>query len=298
MARLGVNMARDSIQVVESVECVVLDLRKRSGMTVEPVRRPQQEPGEQGREAGEQSQEGGEQAWEIYKKQGENGRGDEHHEKRGDQEGEWVRHGEEVMDTGDITMEDEIKEVQEPSPSSVLAEEGRDLDEEVKEVGVVDRKEMGEGRDARMMAESDEVDACIETVIWNSKGRFCTQADEMMTPSETSFSLPTGSVQEAVVGEFEDGVVRDRREEAVVAERGEFVGEVKDEVLEAVRFDVDASIERVIRGAVKRFSGKKKKEEEVMARPLVLKYQSKNKWYCHQCNYSANSEVSLVPDRA
>ena len=86
-----------------------------------------------------------------------NGKGEEHLNKRGDQEGEWARDGEGEMDTEDITIDDESKEAQKPSLSSILAEEGSDLDEEVKEGVVVDGKEIGERRED-MVAESDKVD--------------------------------------------------------------------------------------------------------------------------------------------
>ena len=86
-----------------------------------------------------------------------NGKGEEHLNKRGAQEGEWARDGEGEMDTEDITIDDESKEAQEPSLSSILAEEGSDLDEEVKEGVVVDGKEIGERRED-MVAESDKVD--------------------------------------------------------------------------------------------------------------------------------------------
>ena len=120
-------------------------------MTVEPVGSPQQE-------AGDQPQKEGEQAGEMYKERGENGKGDEHLKNRGAQEGEWARDGEEVMDTEDITMGEESKEAQEPYFSSVLAEEGSDLDEEVKEGMEVNGKEIREGRDTMMVDASDEVD--------------------------------------------------------------------------------------------------------------------------------------------
>ena len=47
--------------------------------------------------------------------------------------GEWARDVEVVMDTEDITLEEESKAAQEPFLSNVLAEEGSDLDEEVKD---------------------------------------------------------------------------------------------------------------------------------------------------------------------